>query len=86
VCISLRFPQTAPLTSPPPGAGFFELYQILKSIFGSKAYYAFGFLGLSSLVVALTTALTSVLFCYFHLAREDYRFVSLPFSCTSFRY
>ncbi|BGP17125.1 Transmembrane 9 super member 2 [Rhodosporidiobolus nylandii] len=57
----------------PFGAGFIELYYILQSIFGAKAYYAFGFLALSTGVVALTTALTSVLMCYFHLCAEDYR-------------
>lgn len=47
----------------------------MQSLFGAKAYYAFGFLALTSLVVALTTALTTVLFTYFHLCAEDYRCV-----------
>ncbi|GAA5956137.1 hypothetical protein JCM21900_002606 [Sporobolomyces salmonicolor] len=57
----------------PFGAGFIETYFVMQSLFGSKAYYAFGFLALSSIVVALTTALTSVLMAYFHLCAEDYR-------------
>ncbi|GAA6018174.1 hypothetical protein JCM10207_002857 [Rhodosporidiobolus poonsookiae] len=65
----------------PFGAGFIEIYYILQSIFGAKAYYAFGFLALSSLVVALTTALVSVLFCYFHLCAEDYRWHWRSFLC-----
>ncbi|GAA5918051.1 hypothetical protein JCM6882_008158 [Rhodosporidiobolus microsporus] len=57
----------------PFGAAFIELYNILQSIFGPRAFYAFGFLGLSGGVVMLTTALVSVLMCYFHLCAEDYR-------------
>ncbi|BGP00363.1 Transmembrane 9 super member 2 [Rhodotorula toruloides] len=57
----------------PFGAGFIEINYLMQSLFGAKAYYAFGFLALTSLVVALTTALTTVLFTYFHLCAEDYR-------------
>ncbi|BGP40984.1 Transmembrane 9 super member 2 [Rhodotorula kratochvilovae] len=57
----------------PFGAGFIEISQIARAIFGAKAYYAFGFLGLASVIVALTAALTTVLFAYFHLCAEDHR-------------
>ncbi|GAA5905487.1 hypothetical protein JCM8208_004296 [Rhodotorula glutinis] len=57
----------------PFGAGFIEISQIARSIFGAKAYYAFGFLCLASALVGLTAALTTVLFAYFHLCAEDYR-------------
>ncbi|BGP29992.1 Transmembrane 9 super member 2 [Rhodotorula toruloides] len=57
----------------PFGTGFIEINYLMQSLFGAKAYYAFGFLALTSLVVALTMALTTVLFTYFHLCAEDYR-------------
>ncbi|KAI5477548.1 hypothetical protein MNV49_006136 [Pseudohyphozyma bogoriensis] len=57
----------------PFGAGFIESYFILQSLFGAKAYYAFGFLALTFAVVALTTATTTILMCYFHLSAEEYR-------------
>lgn len=59
------------------GAGCIETYFVLQSLFGAKAYYAFGFLALTSVVVALTTATTTILMCYFALSAEEYRFVSI---------
>ncbi|KAF9528449.1 Nonaspanin [Crepidotus variabilis] len=57
----------------PFGAAFVELYFMLSSLFASKAYYAFGFLALTAGVVALTTATVSILFTYFLLCSEEYR-------------
>ncbi|GAA5874032.1 hypothetical protein JCM3774_001589 [Rhodotorula dairenensis] len=57
----------------PFGAGFIEIYFVMQSLFGAKAYYAFGFLALTSCLVAMTTALTTVLFAYLHLCAEDWR-------------
>ncbi|KAL7424893.1 Transmembrane 9 superfamily member 2 [Cryptotrichosporon argae] len=57
----------------PFGAAFVELYFVLSSIFGNRAYYAFGFLFLTFAVVALTTATVTVLFTYFVLCAEEYR-------------
>ncbi|KAI0028138.1 Nonaspanin [Vararia minispora EC-137] len=57
----------------PFGAAFVELYFILSSLFASRAYYAFGFLALTSGVVALTTATVTILFTYFNLCAEEYR-------------
>ncbi|CAH7686254.1 hypothetical protein BY996DRAFT_6827124 [Phakopsora pachyrhizi] len=57
----------------PFGAGFIECYFLLSSLFGSKVYYAAGFLFLTFGVVGLTTATVTVLMCYFHLCQEDYR-------------
>ncbi|WVR08326.1 hypothetical protein IAU60_005379 [Kwoniella sp. DSM 27419] len=57
----------------PFGAAFVELYFVLSSLFGNRAYYAFGFLFLTFLVVALTTATVTVLFVYFVLCAEEYR-------------
>ncbi|WVQ79502.1 hypothetical protein IAT38_001601 [Cryptococcus sp. DSM 104549] len=57
----------------PFGAAFVELYFVLSSLFGNRAYYAFGFLFLTFLVVALTTAAVTVLFVYFLLCAEEYR-------------
>lgn len=57
----------------PFGAGFLELHFILNSLFGTRIYYAFGFLAGTFLVTALTTATVSVLFAYFHLCTEEWR-------------
>lgn len=56
-----------------PGAAFVELYFVMSSLFASRAYYAFGFLALTAGVVALTTATVSILFTYFLLCAEEYR-------------
>lgn len=61
------------------GAAFVELYFVLSSLFASRAYYAFGFLALTAGVVALTTATVAILFTYFMLCAEEYRYgLSLP--------
>ena len=57
----------------PFGAAFVELYFVLSSLFGNRAYYAFGFLFLTFAVVVLTTATVTVLFTYFVLCAEEYR-------------
>lgn len=57
----------------PFGAAFVELYFVLSSLFASRAYYAFGFLALTAGVVALTTATVTILFTYFCLCAEEYR-------------
>jgi len=46
----------------------------MSSLFASRAYYAFGFLALTSGVMGLTTATVSILFTYFMLCAEEYRF------------
>ena len=55
------------------GAAFVELYFVMSSLFASRAYYAFGFLALTAGVVALTTATVTILFTYFLLCAEEYR-------------
>ncbi|KAF8973240.1 Nonaspanin [Flammula alnicola] len=57
----------------PFGAAFVELYFVLSSLFASRAYYAFGFLALTAGAVALTTATVTILFTYFLLCAEEYR-------------
>ncbi|KAF9049763.1 endosomal P24A protein [Panaeolus papilionaceus] len=57
----------------PFGATFVELYFILSSLFASRAYYAFGFLALTAGIVVLTTATVTILFTYFLLCAEEYR-------------
>lgn len=57
----------------PFGAAFVELYFVMSSLFASRAYYAFGFLALTAFVVALTTATVTILFTYFTLCAEEYR-------------
>ncbi|KAG8887233.1 hypothetical protein FRB98_000330 [Tulasnella sp. 332] len=57
----------------PFGAAFVELYFVMSSLFASRAYYAFGFLSLTAGIVVLTTATVSILFTYFMLCAEEYR-------------
>ncbi|KAH7884475.1 hypothetical protein F5I97DRAFT_1889772 [Phlebopus sp. FC_14] len=57
----------------PFGAAFVELYFVMSSLFASRAYYAFGFLALTAGVVALTTGTVTILFTYFILCAEEYR-------------
>ncbi|KAG9103360.1 hypothetical protein FRC06_011307 [Ceratobasidium sp. 370] len=57
----------------PFGAAFVELYFVLSSLFASRAYYAFGFIALTAGVVLLTTATVTILFTYFILCAEEYR-------------
>ncbi|KAG1870146.1 hypothetical protein DFJ58DRAFT_764882 [Suillus subalutaceus] len=57
----------------PFGAAFVELYFVMSSLFASRAYYAFGFLALTAGVVALTTGTVTILFIYFNLCAEEYR-------------
>ncbi|KZT43610.1 hypothetical protein SISSUDRAFT_1124738 [Sistotremastrum suecicum HHB10207 ss-3] len=57
----------------PFGAAFVELYFVLSSLFASRAYYAFGFLSLTACIVGLTTATVTILFTYFLLCAEEYR-------------
>ncbi|WVO13682.1 hypothetical protein L204_101303 [Cryptococcus depauperatus] len=57
----------------PFGATFVELYFVLSSLFGNRAYYAFGFLFLTFLLYLLTTATVTVLLVYFLLCSEEYR-------------
>ncbi|TFL04414.1 hypothetical protein BDV98DRAFT_562209 [Pterulicium gracile] len=57
----------------PFGAAFVEIYFVMSSLFASRAYYAFGFLAMTALVVGLTTATVTILFTYFILCAEEYR-------------
>ncbi|KAF8829200.1 hypothetical protein HHX47_DHR3000931 [Lentinula edodes] len=57
----------------PFGAAFVELYFVMSSLFASKAYYAFGFVALTAGVMGITVATVSILFTYFMLCAEEYR-------------
>ncbi|WWC73426.1 uncharacterized protein I206_107393 [Kwoniella pini CBS 10737] len=57
----------------PFGAAFVELYFVLSSLFGNRAYYAFGFLFLTFLIYILTISTVTILFIYFTLCSEEYR-------------
>ena len=71
----LMLPQATTIFSGvlPFGAATVELHYVMSSLFASKAYYAFGFLALTTGVVALTTATITILFTYFILCAEEYR-------------
>jgi hypothetical protein len=49
----------------------------MSSLFASRAYYAFGFLALTAGVVALTSGTVTILFTYFNLCAEEYRYVEV---------
>ncbi|KAF8734986.1 hypothetical protein AX14_003000 [Amanita brunnescens Koide BX004] len=57
----------------PFGAAFVELYFIMSSLFASRVYYAFGFVAFTAMVVSLNVATVSILFTYFNLCAEEYR-------------
>ena len=56
----------------PFGACFVELYFILASVWMNQFYYVFGFLFLVFLILVITCAEITVLFCYFQLCGENY--------------
>lgn len=56
----------------PFGASFVELYFILSSVWMDQYYYVFGFLLLVFLILLITCAEITVLFCYFQLCGENY--------------
>lgn len=53
----------------------------MSSLFASRAYYAFGFLALTAGVVGLTTATVTILFTYFVLCAEEYRYSVTSLVC-----
>jgi transmembrane 9 superfamily member 2/4 len=56
----------------PFGAVSVELFFILSALWLHQIYYIFGFLFLVMIVLIVTCAEISILFCYFHLCAEDY--------------
>mmetsp|Transcript_8887 Transcript_8887/g.25043 ORF Transcript_8887/g.25043 Transcript_8887/m.25043 type:complete len:663 (+) Transcript_8887:248-2236(+) len=56
----------------PFGACFVELYFILSSVWMDQYYYVFGFLLLVFIILVVTCAEITVLFCYFQLCGENY--------------
>ncbi|EST08484.1 Nonaspanin (TM9SF) [Kalmanozyma brasiliensis GHG001] len=54
-------------------SAFLEVLFILNSMFGTKFYVAFGFLAFAFIITAITAATVTILFAYFHLCAEDYR-------------
>eukprot|EP01053_Blabericola_migrator_P011118 Blabericola_migrator_1__11117@NODE_649_length_7061_cov_165_821132_g475_i0_p2_GENE_NODE_649_length_7061_cov_165_821132_g475_i0NODE_649_length_7061_cov_165_821132_g475_i0_p2_ORF_typecomplete_len638_score93_83EMP70/PF02990_16/1_4e198DUF5133/PF17196_4/1_9DUF5133/PF17196_4/1e03PIRT/PF15099_6/1_2e04PIRT/PF15099_6/0_26TMEM192/PF14802_6/1_2TMEM192/PF14802_6/7_2e02TMEM192/PF14802_6/90_NODE_649_length_7061_cov_165_821132_g475_i039095822 len=57
----------------PFGAVFSELSFIMTSVWHHKFYYLFGFLTLVMIILVVTCAETSIVFTYFQLVAEDYR-------------
>lgn len=66
----------------PFGACFVELYFILASVWMDQYYYVFGFLLLVFVILIITCAEITVLFCYFQLCGENYHWWWRSF-CTS---
>jgi transmembrane 9 superfamily protein 2/4 len=57
----------------PFGACFLELFFIMSSMWMDQYYYVFGFLFLTVLILLVTCAEITVLFNYFQICGEDYR-------------
>lgn len=57
----------------PFGSVFIQSYFILSSIWLHQYYYLFGFLFVVFLILVVTSAEISVVFAYFQLCNEDYR-------------
>lgn len=57
----------------PFGAIFVELYFIMNSIWFEKIYYMFGFLFLCYGIMIITCASVTIMFVYYLLCAEDYR-------------
>jgi transmembrane 9 superfamily member 2/4 len=64
----------------PFGSCFVELYYILASVWMDYYYYVFGFLLLVFLILLITCAEITILFTYFQLCSEDYRWWWRSFS------
>jgi len=64
----------------PFGACFVELYFILGSMWMDQYYYVFGFLFLVFVILIITCAEITVLFCYFQLCGENYHWWWRSFS------
>lgn len=66
----------------PYGAVFIEMFFILQSLWMGNYYYVFGFLLLVFIILMVTCADIAMVFCYFQLCAEDYKwydvFVLLP--------
>jgi transmembrane 9 superfamily member 2/4 len=56
----------------PFGAVFVEMFFILSSIWMGQYYYVFGFLFLVFVILLVTCADITMVFCYFQLCSEDY--------------
>ncbi|XP_040261938.1 transmembrane 9 superfamily member 2-like [Bufo bufo] len=57
----------------PFGCIFIQLFFILNSIWFHQMYYVFGFQFLVFIILLITCSEATILLCYFHLCREDYR-------------
>lgn len=57
----------------PFGACFVEMFFIMSSVWMDQYYYVFGFLFLSFIVLTITCFEITIVFCYFQLCGEDYR-------------
>jgi len=66
----------------PFGAVFIEVYFVLSSVWLHQFYYLFGFLLFVFLVLLLTCAETTIVFVYFQLCNEDYRWWWRSFLCS----
>jgi len=64
----------------PFGAAFVEMYFIMASVWIHQYYYVFGVLMVVYLIIILTCAEITVLFNYFQLCAEDYRWWWRSFS------
>jgi transmembrane 9 superfamily protein 2/4 len=57
----------------PFGAAYVELFYILSSIWMDQYYYVFGFTFMVMVILVITCGELAMLFVYFQLCAEDYR-------------
>ncbi|KAL9649741.1 hypothetical protein ABK040_009556 [Willaertia magna] len=66
----------------PFGSVFIETYFIMSSIWLHQFYYLFGFLFIVFFILVITSAEISIVFVYFQLCNEDYRWWWRSFLCS----
>ena len=66
----------------PFGSVFIQSYFIMSSIWLHQYYYLFGFLFVVFLILLVTSAEISIVFVYFQLCNEDYRWWWRSFLCS----
>ena len=57
----------------PFGAVFYKLFFILTSVCLNQLIYIYGFLFLLFIILLIVCAEITIVFCYFHLYREDWQ-------------
>ncbi|CAL2042117.1 unnamed protein product [Caenorhabditis brenneri] len=65
----------------PFGSIFIEMYFIFTSFWAYKIYYVYGFMLLVTIILSIVTVCVTIVFSYFLLNAEDYRWRWTSFAC-----